>query len=138
MKLTVKIISPPRSPRNFESVSDKYFRRLTQDLGRDYTDDADTKQPVIAISEFARKHWEIKAPDIRSIFNLGESHHGEPSGAVSDILMEKLLDQQNDTAGSIHTVAGRAGNLNCTVVVRPRAGQRADTLGPAHKAGYPA
>jgi len=124
---------------NFESVSDKYFSTLGLKTleGRDFTiDDADTKQPVAIVNaSFARKHWGNQSAlghQVR-IFNPGEPAPWRTIvGVVPDTLMQGPFDQQNDTAGLYMPLLGASPATQfCTVVVRPRAGQRADTLGPA-------
>jgi len=124
---------------NFESVSDKYFSTLGLKIleGRDFTiDDADTKQPVAIVNaSFARKHWGNQSAlghQVR-IFNPGEPAPWRTIvGVVPDTLMQGPFDQQNDTAGLYMPLLGASPATQfCTVVVRPRAGQRADTLGPA-------
>ena len=124
---------------NFESVSDKYFSTLGLKIleGRDFTiDDADTKQPVAIVNaSFARKHWGNQSAlghQIR-IFNPGEPAPWRTIvGVVPDTLMQGPFDQQNDNTGLYMPLLGASPATQfCTVVVRPRAGQRADTLGPA-------
>src|ERR1051325_4771600 len=124
---------------NFESVSDNYFLTLGLKIleGRDFTlDDADTKQPVAIVNaSFARKHWGNQSAlghQIR-IFNPGEPQPWRTIvGVVPDTLMQGPFDQQTDTAGFYMPLLGASPATQfCTIVVRPRAGQRADTLGPA-------
>ncbi len=53
-------------------------------------------------------------------------------GVVPDTLMQGPFNQQTDTAGFYMPLLGaRPAPQFCTIVVRPRPGQRADTLGPA-------
>jgi putative ABC transport system permease protein len=124
---------------NFESVSDNYFSTLGLKLleGRDFTiDDGDTKQPVAIVNaSLARKHWGNQSAlghQVR-IFNPGEPAPWRTIvGVVPDTLMQGPFDQQNDTAGFYMPLLGASPATQfCTIVVRPRAGQRADTLGPA-------
>jgi len=124
---------------NFESVSDKYFSTLGLKIleGRDFTiDDADTKQPVAIVNaSFARKHWGNQSAlghQVR-IFNPAEPAPWRTIvGVVPDTLMQGPFDRQNDNTGLYMPLLGASPATQfCTVVVRPRAGQRADTLGPA-------
>src|SRR6266480_92303 len=123
---------------NFESVSDKYFSTLGLKIleGRDFKiDDADAKQPVAIVNaSFARKHWGNQSAlghQLR-IFNPGEPQPWRTIvGVVPDTLMQGPFDQQTDNAGFYMPLLGASPATQfCTVVVRPRAGQRADTLGP--------
>jgi putative ABC transport system permease protein len=126
---------------NFESVSDNYFSTLGLKIleGRDFTiDDADTKQPVAIVNaSFARKHWGNQSAlghKVR-IFNPGEPQPWRTIvGVVPDTLMQGPFDQQTETAGFYMPLLGASPATQfCTVLVRPRAGQRAETLGPALK-----
>ena len=77
----------------------------------------------------------IKArSDIRSAFSIPASQQPWRTivGVVPDTLMQGPFDQQTDTAGFYMPLLGASPATQfCTVVVRPRAGQRAETLGPA-------
>jgi len=124
---------------NFESVSDGYFTTLGLKVleGRDFTlDDMDTKQPVAIVNaSFARKHWGNQSPighQIR-IFNPGQPVPWRTVvGVVPDMLMQGPFDQQTETAGFYTPLLGATPATQfCTILVRPRAGQRADTMGPA-------
>src|SRR6266480_2889400 len=123
---------------NFESVSDNYFSTLGLKIleGRDFKiDDADAKQPVAIVNaSFARKHWGNQSAlghQLR-IFNPGEPQPWRTIvGVVPDTLMQGPFDQQTDNAGFYMPLLGASPATQfCTVVVRPRAGQRADTSGP--------
>jgi putative ABC transport system permease protein len=123
---------------NFESVSDNYFSTLGLRIleGRDFTlDDADTKQPVAIVNaSFARKHWGNQSAlghQVR-IFNPGEPAPWRTIvGVVPDTLMQGPFDQQTDSAGFYMPLLGASPATQfCTVLVRPRAGQLAETLGP--------
>jgi putative ABC transport system permease protein len=123
---------------NFESVSDKYFSTLGLKIleGRDFTmDDVDTKQPVAIVNaSFARKHWGNQSAlghQVR-IFNPGEPAPWRTVvGVVPDTLMQGPFDQQTDSAGFYMPLLGASPATQfCTILVRPRAGQRAETLGP--------
>jgi predicted permease len=123
---------------NFELVSDNYFSTLGLKIleGRDFTiDDADTKQPVAIVNAtFARKHWGNQSAlghQVR-IFNPGEPQRWRTIvGVVPDTLMQGPFDQQTDSAGFYMPILGASPATQfCTVLVRPRAGKRAETLGP--------
>ena len=124
---------------NFESVSDNYFATLGLKIleGRDFTvDDSDSKQPVAIVNaSFARKHWGNQSAlghRVR-IFNPGKEQPWRTIiGVVPDTLMQGPFDQQTDNAGFYMPLLGATPATQfCTVLVRPRAGQRANTLGPA-------
>ena len=124
---------------NFESVSDNYFATLGLKIfeGRDFTiDDVDSKQPVAIVNaSFARKHWGNQSAlghQVR-IFNPGQPQPWRTIvGVVPDTLMQGPFDQQTEAAGFYMPLLGASPATQfCTIVVRPRAGQRADTLGPA-------
>ena len=124
---------------NFEGVSDLYFSTLGLKIleGRDFTtDDSDTKQPVAIVNaSFARKHWGNQSAlghQVR-IFNPGEPAPWRTIvGVVPDTLMQGPFDQQTDNAGFYMPLLGASPSTQfCTILVRPRAGQHAETLGPA-------
>jgi predicted permease len=126
---------------NFESVSDNYFSTLGLKIleGRDFSiDDADTKQPVAIVNaSFARRHWGNQSAlghQVR-IFNPGEPQPWRTIvGVVPDTLMQGPFDPQTDVAGFYMPLLGASPATQfCTVVVRPRAGQHAEMLGPALK-----
>jgi predicted permease len=126
----------PRS--NFESVSDGYFATLGLKLreGRDFTiEDSDAKQPVAIVNaSFARKHWGNQSAighQVR-IFNPAKEQPWRTIvGVVPDTLMQGPFDQQTDAAGFYMPLLGASPATQfATVVVRPRPGVRADTLGP--------
>jgi len=128
---------------NFESVSDNYFVTLGLKVleGRDFTiDDVDTKQPVAIVNtSFARKYWGNQSAighQVR-IFNPGEPQPWRTIvGVVPDMLMQGPFDQQTETAGFYMPLLGASPATQfCTIVVRPRAGQRAETLGPVLSRG---
>jgi putative ABC transport system permease protein len=123
---------------NFESVSDNYFSTLGLKIleGRDFTvDDVDSRQPVAIVNaSFARKHWGNQSPlghQVR-IFNPGEPQPWRTIvGVVPDTLMQGPFDQQTESGGFYMPLLGASPAPQfCTILVRPRAGQRADTLGP--------
>jgi len=134
-----KYLTDRDRPRgNFESVSDNYFSTLRLKIleGREFTmDDADTKQPVAIVNaSFARKHWGNQSAlghQIR-IFNPGEPAPWRTIvGVVPDTLMQGPFDQQTDSAGFYMPLLGASPVTQfCTILIRPRAGQRAETLGP--------
>src|SRR5881392_1171431 len=124
---------------NFESVSDNYFSALGLKIleGRDFTvDDVDSKQPVAIVNaSFARKYWGNQSAigyQVR-IFNPGQPQPWRTIvGVVPDMLMQGPFDQQTESVGFYMPLLGASPATQfCTIVVRPRAGQRADTLGPA-------
>jgi putative ABC transport system permease protein len=123
---------------NFESISDNYFTTLGLKIleGRDFTvDDNDSKQPVAIVNaSFARKYWGNQSAighQVR-IFNPGKPQPWRTIvGVVPDTLMQGPFDQQTESAGFYMPLLGASPATQfCTIVVRPRAGQRADTLGP--------
>jgi putative ABC transport system permease protein len=124
---------------NFESVSDGYFSTLGLKIleGRDFTvDDADSKQPVAIVnSSFVRKYWgngSAIGHQVR-IFNPANPQPWRTIvGVVPDLLMQGPFDQQTEPAGFYMPLLGATPATQfCTIIVRPRAGQRAETLGPA-------
>jgi predicted permease len=124
---------------NFESVSDNYFATLGLKIleGRDFTiDDTDAKQAVAIVNtSFARKYYGNESPIGRRIriYNPGEPQPWRTIvGVVPDTLMQGPFDQQTDTAGFYMPLLGaEPATQFCTIIVRPRPGQRADTLGSA-------
>jgi len=123
---------------NFESVSDNYFSIIGLKIlqGRDFTiDDSDAKQPVAIVNaSFARKYWGNQSAighQLR-IFNPGQPQPWRTIvGVVPDTLMQGPFDQQTDNAGFYMPLLGAEPAAQfCTIVVRPRSGQRAETLGP--------
>jgi putative ABC transport system permease protein len=124
---------------NYESISDNYFSTLGLKIleGRDFTiDDADTKQPVAIVNaSFARRHWGNQSAlghQVR-IFNPGQPQQWRTIvGVVPDTLMQGPFDQQTDNAGFYMPLLGaQPATQFCTIIVRPRAGQSAETLGPS-------
>jgi len=124
---------------NFESVSDGYFTALGLKIleGRDFTiDDSDSKQPVAMVNaSFARKHWPGQSAlghQVR-IFNPGKEQPWRTIvGVVPDTLMQGPFDQQTENIGFYMPLLGASPATQfATLLVRPRAGIRADTLGPA-------
>ena len=124
---------------NFESVSDNYFATLGLKIleGRDFTvDDMDSKQPVAIVNaSFARKYWGNQSAighQVR-IFNPGEPTSWRTIvGVVPDTLMQGPFDQQTEAAGFFMPLLGASPAPQfCTILIRPRAGQKAETLGPA-------
>ena len=124
---------------NFESVSDNYFATLGLKIleGRDFTiDDTDAKQPVAIVNtSFARKYYGNESPIGRRIriYNPGEPQPWRTIvGVVPDTLMQGPFDQQTDNTGFYMPLLGaEPATQFCTIIVRPRPGQRADTLGSA-------
>jgi predicted permease len=123
---------------NFESVSDNYFSTLGLKIleGRDFTfDDSDMKQPVAIVNtSFARKYWGNQSAlghQVR-IFNPGNPQPWRTIiGVVPDMLMQGPFDQVTESAGFYMPLLGATPATQfCTIIVRPRGGQRAETLGP--------
>jgi predicted permease len=135
-----KYLTDRDRPRgNFESVTDGYFTTLGLKIleGRDFTiEDSDAKQPVAIVNaSFARKHWGNQSAighRVR-IFNPGKEQPWRTIiGVVPDTLMQGPFDQQTDNTGFYMPLLGASPATQfATVVVRPRAGVRAETLGPA-------
>jgi putative ABC transport system permease protein len=124
---------------NFEAVSDGYFSTIGLKIleGRDFTiDDVDAKQPVAIVNtSFAQKYFGHQSPIGQRVrvYNPGQPQEWRAIvGVVPDTLMQGPFNQQADNAGFYVPLLG-ANTLTqfCTIIVRPRAGQRADTLGPA-------
>jgi len=124
---------------NFESVSDSYFAALGLKIleGRDFTvDDSDMKQPVAIVNaSFARKYWGNQSAlghQVR-IFNPGQPTQWRTIvGVVPDTLMQGPFDQQTENVGFYMPLLGASPAPQfCTILARPRAGQRAEALGPA-------
>src|SRR5437764_977595 len=127
-----------RPQGNFESVSDNYFSTLGLKIleGRDFSiDDSDAKQPVAIVNtSFAQKYFGHESPIGRRIriFNPGQPQPWRTIvGVVPDTLMQGPFNQQTNTAGFYLPLLGAdPATKFCTIIVRPRAGQRPDTLGP--------
>src|SRR6266404_948364 len=124
---------------NFESVSDNYFSTLGLKIleGRDFTvDDVDSKQPVAIVNaSFARKYWGNQSAighQVR-IFNPANPQPWRTIvGVVPDTLMQGPFDQQTESVGFYMPLLGASPAPQfCTILVRPRTGQRADILGSA-------
>jgi hypothetical protein len=84
---------------------------------------------------FARKHWGNQSAlghQVR-IFNPAKEQPWRTIvGVVPDTLMQGPFDQQTENIGFYMPLLGASPATQfATVVVRPRAGQRADTMGPA-------
>jgi putative ABC transport system permease protein len=126
---------------NFESISDNYFTTLGLKVleGRDFTiDDSDANQPVALVNaSFARKYFgrESAIGHRLRIFNPGNPQPWRTIvGVVPDTLMQGPFDQQTDSTGFFMPLLGAdPAPQFCTILVRPRPGQRADALGPAVK-----
>src|SRR6476660_6197862 len=121
---------------NFESVSDNYFTTLGLKIleGRDFTvDDVDSQQPVAIVNaSFARKYWGNQSAighQVR-IFNPGQPPPWRTIvGVVPDTLMQGPFYQQTASVGFYMPLLGASPAPKfCTILIRPRAGQRADTL----------
>jgi putative ABC transport system permease protein len=128
-----------RPQGNSESVSDGYFSTLGLKMleGRDFTiEDNDDKQPVAIVNaSFARKYFGNESAIGRKVrlFNPAQPRPWRAIvGVVPDTLMQGPFNQQTDNAGFYVPLLGANPAAQfCTIVVRPRPGQRADTLGPA-------
>jgi putative ABC transport system permease protein len=124
---------------NSEAASDNYFSTLGLKIleGRDFTiEDSDAKQPVAIVNaSFARKYYGNESALGRRIriFNPGQPQPWRTIvGVVPDTLMQGPFNQQTDNAGFYVPLLGAIPAPQfCTIVVRPRPGQRADTVGPA-------
>ena len=105
--------------------------------GRDFTiDDTDSKQPMAIVSTgFARKYFGYDSPLGQRVrlFNPAQPQPGRTVvGVVPDTLMQGPFNQQTDETGFYVPLLGvPPAPQFCTIVVRPHAGQRAETLGPA-------
>jgi len=128
-----------RPTGNYESISDNYFPTLGLKVleGRDFTiDDVDSKQPVAIVNaSFARKYWSNQSAlghQIR-LFNPAQPQPWRTIvGVVPDTLMQGPFDQQNDNSGFYMPLLGSDLITQfCTILVRPRGSERAETLGPA-------
>src|SRR5262245_27204454 len=99
-------------------------------------DDIESERPVeIGNASFTRKYWGNESPIGRRIriYIPGESQPWRTIvGVVPDTLMQGPFDQQTDNGGFYIPLLGTDSTLRfCTIIVRPKLGQRADTLGPA-------
>lgn len=128
-----------RPQGNSEGVSDGYFTTLGLKIleGRDFTiDDSDAKQPVAIVNaSFAGKYFGNESPLGRRVrlFNPAQPRPWRTIvGVVPDMLMQGPFNQQTDNAGFYVPLLGATPAAQfCTIVVRPRPGQSAATLGPA-------
>ena len=127
-----------RPRTNVEAISDDYFGTLGLRVinGRDFTlDDVDSKQPVAIVNtSFARKWFGNDNPigkRIRVFLPAQPDEWRTIVGVAPDMLMQGPFNQQTDSAGFYIPLLGANPSAQfCTIVVRPRAGVRADTLGP--------
>ena len=125
-----------RPQGNFEFVSDGYFATVGLKIlqGRDFTiDDNDAKQAVAIVSAgFAQKYWGHDNPLGRRvrIFNPAQPQPWRTVvGVVPDTLMQGPFNQQTDNTGFYSPILGVPPSPQfVTVVVRPHAGQSADSL----------
>lgn len=124
---------------NSEGVSDGYFTTLGLKIleGRDFTiDDNDAQQPVAIVNaSFARKYFGNESPLGRRVrlFNPAQPLPWRTIvGVAPDMLMQGPFNAQSDSAGFYVPLLGAIpASQFCTIVVRPRPGQNAATLGPA-------
>ncbi len=128
-----------RPQGNSENISDNYFKTLGIKVleGRDFTlDDSDAKQPVAIVNaSFAHKYFGRDSALGRRVrlFNPATPQPWRTVvGVVPDTLMQGPFNTQTDQTGFYVPLLGASPSPQfCTIVVRPHAGQRADTLGPA-------
>ncbi len=123
---------------NFEFVSDGYFDTLGLKIlqGRDFTiDDSDARQPVAIVNAgFARRYFGNESPLGRRVrvFNPASPQPWRTIvGVVPDTQMQGPFNQQTDNTGFYIPILGTPPAPQfCTIVVKPRPGVRAETLGP--------
>lgn len=123
---------------NSEAVSDGYFKTLGLKIleGRDFTiEDNDAKQPVAIVNtSFARKYFGRESALGRRIRNFNPAQPQEWRtiiGVVPDTLMQGPFNQQTDASGFYTPLLGvPPAPQFVTLVVKPQAGQSAETLGP--------
>ncbi len=125
-----------RPQGNWEAVSDNYFGTLGLKIleGRDFTiEDSDAKQAVAIVNtSFAHKYFGTESPLGRRVrvFNAAQPLPWRTIvGVVPDMLMQGPFNQQTDRTGFyVPLLATPPAPQFCTIIVRPHAGQRADTL----------
>jgi predicted permease len=121
---------------NLDFVSDGYFATIGLKIlqGRDFTiNDTDAKQPVAIVSSaFAKKYWGAENPVGHHVRRFNPA---EPQpwctiiGVVPDTLMQGPFDQRTDESGFyLPILAVSPAPRSVSVIVRPHAGQRAETL----------
>ena len=123
---------------NSEAVSDGFFSALGLRMieGRDFTiEDHDSKQPVAIVnSSFARRYWGNESAIGRRVRNFNTAKPEEwrtVVGVVPDTLMQGPFNQQTDSAGFYIPLLGASPAPQfVTMVIRPRPGVRAETMGP--------
>jgi putative ABC transport system permease protein len=128
-----------RPQGNSESISDGYFSTLGLKVleGRDFTiEDTDEKQPVAIVNaSFARKYFGNESPlgrRVRVYAPASPLPWRTIVGVVPDMLMQGPFNQQTDASGFYVPMFGASPSPQfCTIIVRPRGGQRAEALGPA-------
>jgi predicted permease len=123
---------------NFEPISDGYFDVLGLRIieGRDFRpDDSDAKQPVALVNaSFARKHFGNASPIGRQVrvYNKAQPQAWRTIvGVVSDTLMQGPLPAPGikDGAGFYQLMSTPPTPQFSTLIVRPRPGQRPESLG---------
>ena len=139
-----------RPNANFEQITGGFFEVTGQGLleGRTFTeDDLDTKLPVAVVNAaFAKKHFATESP-IGRRFRSVDRNTEQPSpwrtivGVVTTIRMLGPFNNPNvdDTGFYVPFYANPTGPVLpepfvsqfATVIVKPRGGQRADTLATA-------
>ena len=125
-----------RPQGNFDFVSDGYFSTIGLKIlqGRDFTiEDNDAKQPVAIVSTgFAQKYFGHDNPLGRRVrvFNPAQPQPWRTVvGVVPDTLMQGPFNQQTDNTGFYVPIFGVPPSPQfVTIVVRPHAGQNAETL----------
>ncbi|MBL9215151.1 MAG: ABC transporter permease [Opitutaceae bacterium] len=142
--------NPDRPTTNFEQVTGGYFAVIGQPLleGRTFTDDdLDQRQPVAIVNAaFARKHFGRESPlgrRFRTVGNNGTQFSPWRTiiGVAPTLRMQGPFNNPNTDATGFYapffsSILGPIPaepfvNQFATVVVRPRGGQRADTLATA-------
>jgi predicted permease len=134
---------------NFEQVSPGFFNVLGQKVleGRDFDDsDLDSKQPVAVINaEFARRHFGTESP-IGRRFRTGDGSSPQFGpwrtivGVVSTVRMSPPFNNRNVEDSGFYVpfysvafgpaAAEPIANQFATVIVKPRAGQTAESVLP--------
>ncbi|MDD3180496.1 MAG: ABC transporter permease [Opitutaceae bacterium] len=127
-----------RPEGNFENISDGYFATIGLKImeGRDFRpDDTEAKQPVAIVNaSFAKKHFGRETPIGRRvrIYNPAQPEAWRTIiGVVPDTLMQGPINPLvDDCAGFYQPLSAPPALQFATVLVRPRAGQRAENLAP--------
>jgi putative ABC transport system permease protein len=142
-------VDSDRSKTQFENISPGYFDVLGAKLleGRDLTDhDSDQREPVAVVNAaFAQKYFP-KQSALGHRFRTTQANGTDPSpwrmiiGVVTTMRMQGPFDNQSDGTGFYLPFSAPAfgaassapvAQQFATVVVRPRGGQRPESLVPA-------